>query len=81
MLLPPSLAVRFEPNCDITGMISVEGELIPLKTKIKPNEANGAVEKWLVQVSTWLPGHGSAFCWLAGWLAHQRGSLQCHGQQ
>lgn len=41
---------RFEPNTDITGMVSVEGELIPLKTRIKPSQANGAVEKWLVQV-------------------------------
>jgi dynein heavy chain len=31
-------------------MVSVEGELIPLKTRIKPSQANGAVEKWLVQV-------------------------------
>jgi hypothetical protein len=31
-------------------MISVEGEMVPLKTRIKPAEANGAVEKWLVQV-------------------------------
>lgn len=31
-------------------MISIEGEIIPYKTKIKPNDANGAVEKWLVQV-------------------------------
>ncbi len=36
-------------------MISVEGELVPLKTRIKPNDANGAVEKWLVQVrAAWL---------------------------
>jgi hypothetical protein len=31
-------------------MMSVEGELVPFKTRIKPSEANGAVEKWLVQV-------------------------------
>jgi len=31
-------------------MVSIEGEIIPYKTKIKPNDANGAVEKWLVQV-------------------------------
>lgn len=41
---------RFQPNSDITGMMSVEGELVPFKTRIKPSEANGAVEKWLVQV-------------------------------
>jgi len=41
---------RFQANTDVTGMLSVEGELVPLKTRIKPSEANGAVEKWLVQV-------------------------------
>ena len=46
--LPP---VRFEANDDITGMVSIEGEVIPYKTRIKPADANGAVEKWLVQVS------------------------------
>ena len=34
-------------------MISIEGELVPLKTRIKPSQANGAVEKWLVQVRGW----------------------------
>jgi dynein heavy chain len=44
--------LRFEgpTGADITGMISCEGELVPLKTKIKPADANGSVEKWLVQV-------------------------------
>lgn len=42
--------LRFEPNTDITGMVSSEGELVPLKTTIKPKDAGGAVEKWLVQV-------------------------------
>ena len=42
--------LRFEPNTDINGMISTEGELVPLKTKIKPKDANGAVEKWLYEV-------------------------------
>lgn len=41
--------LRFMPNEDITGMISAEGELIPLKTTIMPGAANGAVEKWLLQ--------------------------------
>lgn len=49
-LLPLWLRHRFEANGDISGMCSVEGELVPLKTRIKPAEANGAVEKWLVQV-------------------------------
>lgn len=42
--------LRFEPSEDITAIISGEGELIPLKTTIVPGAANGAVEKWLVQV-------------------------------
>lgn len=42
--------LRFERNADITGMISSEGELVPLKTTIKPKDTGGAVEKWLVQV-------------------------------
>eukprot|EP00201_Polytomella_parva_P020499 CAMPEP_0175042260 /NCGR_PEP_ID=MMETSP0052_2-20121109/2450_1 /TAXON_ID=51329 ORGANISM="Polytomella parva, Strain SAG 63-3" /NCGR_SAMPLE_ID=MMETSP0052_2 /ASSEMBLY_ACC=CAM_ASM_000194 /LENGTH=3805 /DNA_ID=CAMNT_0016305023 /DNA_START=33 /DNA_END=11446 /DNA_ORIENTATION=+ len=43
--------LRFEGTAaDITGMISVEGEIIPFKTRIKPADANGSVEKWLVQV-------------------------------
>ncbi len=46
---------RFEANSEITGMVSVEGELIPLKTRIKPHEANGAVEKWLVQARPLAP--------------------------
>jgi hypothetical protein len=41
-------------------MMSVEGELVPFKTRIKPSEANGAVEKWLVQVrkiTVWMLHH------------------------
>lgn len=41
---------RFQPNTDITAMLSVEGEIVPLKRRIKPSEAGGAVEKWLIQV-------------------------------
>eukprot|EP00967_Tisochrysis_lutea_P016964 scaffold19164_cov19-Tisochrysis_lutea.AAC.1 len=32
------------------GMISVESELVPMKRHIKPADAKGSVEKWLVQV-------------------------------
>ncbi|KAG2451278.1 hypothetical protein HYH02_003884 [Chlamydomonas schloesseri] len=43
--------LRFEgPHAEITGMVSCEGELVPLKTRIKPADAHGSVEKWLVQV-------------------------------
>lgn len=44
--------LRFEKNTDISGMISSEGELVPLKNNIKPKDANGSVEKWLMQVCT-----------------------------
>jgi dynein heavy chain, axonemal len=35
---------------DIHAIQSVEGEKIPLTTIVKPKEAQGAVEKWLLQV-------------------------------
>ena len=31
-------------------MVSVEGEMVPLVSRIRPAGANGAVERWLVQV-------------------------------
>ncbi|CAG9462898.1 unnamed protein product [Pedinophyceae sp. YPF-701] len=40
----------FQPNTDVHGMMSVEGEKVPFRTHVKPKEANGAVEKWLLQV-------------------------------
>jgi hypothetical protein len=49
------------------GMLSVEGELVPLKTRIRPAEAAGAVERWLVQVGGLLAaGQGVPVCWCAG---------------
>ena len=44
--------MQFVGNGDIVGMVSREGEVVPLKTRIKPSLADGAVEKWLVQVRT-----------------------------
>jgi hypothetical protein len=41
---------RFEPGGDISGMVSIEGEVVPLATRIRPAAANGTVEKWLAQV-------------------------------
>jgi dynein heavy chain len=47
----PSLEpLSFEPNGEISAMVSVEGEEVPLVSRIRPAAANGAVEKWLVQV-------------------------------
>ena len=43
--------LQFQPNGDISGMVSAEGELVPLKTRIKPSAVGGAVERWLIQVS------------------------------
>ena len=46
--------MQFVGNGDIVGMVSREGEVVPLQTRIKPSLADGAVEKWLVQVpSCW----------------------------
>ena len=42
--------LQFQPNGDISGMVSAEGELVPLKARIKPSTVGGAVEKWLIQV-------------------------------
>lgn len=42
--------LRFEPNTDITGMLSVEGELVPFASTVQPSKTGGAVEKWLVMV-------------------------------
>ena len=49
--------LQFQPNGDISGMVSAEGELVPLKTRIKPSTVGGAVEKWLIQVPSWLTPH------------------------
>ena len=51
--------MQFVGNGDIVGMVSREGEVVPLKTRIKPSLADGAVEKWLVQVRNWLALGGS----------------------
>ncbi len=45
-------AVQFLGNGDIVGMVSREGEVVPLRTRVKPSLSDGAVEKWLVQVPT-----------------------------
>jgi len=43
-------SLRFEANTDINAMLSVEGEVVPFKTKVEPSKTGGAVEKWLVMV-------------------------------
>ena len=47
----------------ITGMVSAEGEIIGFDTHIKPADAQGSVEKWLVQVGA--AGFGGKA--LGGW--------------
>jgi hypothetical protein len=42
--------MQFEHKGDISAMLSEEGEQINLKQRIYPAAANGAVEKWLVEV-------------------------------
>ncbi|KAI5062354.1 hypothetical protein GOP47_0022893 [Adiantum capillus-veneris] len=43
-------ALRFEKNLDVTAMVSAEGEVVALTDKFNPKTAQGAVEKWLLQV-------------------------------
>lgn len=62
--------LQFQPNGDISGMVSAEGELVPLKTRIKPSTVGGAVEKWLIQVLT--PGpHLTSACLHAIYITFQ----------
>lgn len=44
--------LRFQPGAAyvITGMVSAEGEVVGFDTCVKPADAQGSVEKWLVQV-------------------------------
>eukprot|EP00899_Mesostigma_viride_P020786 jgi/Mesvir1/28709/Mv19680-RA.1 len=41
-----------QPACEIKAMFSGEGEEVALDETIHPQAANGAVEKWLVEVET-----------------------------
>ena len=43
-------ALAFAENADVSSMESAEGEAVPFSTVVMPRKANGAVEKWLVQV-------------------------------
>ena len=42
--------LEFNTMNEIVGMISAEGELVPLAYKVNPAKAKGMVEKWLLQV-------------------------------
>lgn len=42
--------LNFEPNMDITAMISEEGERVNFIFHFNPQTAMGAVEKWLLEV-------------------------------
>jgi len=44
--------LEFLPNTDIAAIKSIEGEAVALKEIISPAKANGAVEKWLVELET-----------------------------
>ena len=39
-----------QPNLDISGMESSEGELVKMSRIVNPQDAKGAVERWLLQV-------------------------------
>ncbi|KAH9558616.1 hypothetical protein CY35_06G017100 [Sphagnum magellanicum] len=43
-------SIEFQPNMDITAMISEEGEKVPFVNTFNPKTAQGAVEKWLTNV-------------------------------
>ena len=43
--------LTFTPQLIIVGMESVEGEKVGFSTSLNPAEANGMVEKWLLQVA------------------------------
>ena len=42
--------LEFQPNLDISGMESSEGELVKMSRIVNPQDAKGAVERWLLQV-------------------------------
>lgn len=42
--------LEFQPNLDISGMESGEGELVKMSRIVNPSDAKGAVERWLLQV-------------------------------
>ena len=42
--------LEFNEQQEITAMISVEKEVVQLKSTINPSKARGMVEKWLIQV-------------------------------
>ena len=54
--------LEFDKDGVIKSMVSSEGELVPFKRPIDPAKANGAVEKWLAQVSLMWGSH--IFVWL-----------------
>lgn len=56
-------------------MMSVEGEVVPLKKRIKPSEAGGAVEKWLVQVRQTLQSLCAAHHYLRAFVLFKQGKV------
>lgn len=47
---PQINSLQFDANMEIIGIVSLDGETIPLTKKINPATANGLVEKWLKDV-------------------------------
>jgi hypothetical protein len=47
--------LAFEANADVKSMVSADGERVPFATTVMPRKANGAIERWLVQVRTHPP--------------------------
>lgn len=60
-------SLRFEPNTNITGMLSVEGEVVPFASVVEPSKTGGAVEKWLVMVRCLVPNSPLRLFWGRCW--------------
>lgn len=49
--------LQFEDNLDISAMFSEEGEKVEFIKVFNPKDAQGAVEKWLIQVASYWDTH------------------------
>ncbi|RZF36882.1 hypothetical protein LSTR_LSTR004570 [Laodelphax striatellus] len=55
--------LEFTEDQEIVGMISAEGEIVPLSGTIIPADAKGLVEKWLLQVEELMIASIRDVCW------------------
>lgn len=57
--------LEYTESIEIIGMISLEGERVALSGLIRPNDAKGLVEKWLLQVEDLMMKSLQDICMLA----------------